>query len=97
VRDLFDEPAVSDAVDSAILRWSRAHDAWEAITWSIARDPDDGSVALSEDGRTRLMVSEGARSIDWPTIAVVYRYDGIDVTFLDARFSDAKSPQSGRA
>ena len=97
MRGVFEEPSVSDALDAACQRWARAVDAWEAITWSVARDPEDETTPLSDDGLTRLLVSEGAASIGWPTIAIVFEYDRRNITILDAQFSNAKAQQSGRA
>lgn len=94
---IFEEPSVSDALDAACERWARAMDAWEAIKWSVAHDPEDETTSLSDDGHTRLLVSEGAASIGWPTIAIVFEYNRYNITILEAQFSNAKAPQPGRA
>ena len=91
-----DSPA-SDAVDAARERWPRTDDAWEAVKWSLARDPEDQTRPLNEAGNMRVFTSEGARSIGWPTIVVRFEFDARYVTIRDARFSDARAIQAGRA
>jgi hypothetical protein len=85
------------AYDHAITRWARADDAWQGITWTIARDPIGESIPLNESGTLRVLTSEGARSIDLPTLTVIYEYDDHYVTIKDARFTDAKASFASRA
>lgn len=92
-----DSPATA-AYEAATLKWSRADDAWQGVTWTLAHDPTTGdSTPLTESGDVRAYTSEGARSIGLPTLTVVYRFDRQYVTILEARFADAKAPFSGRA
>lgn len=92
-----DSPATA-AYEAAILKWDRADDAWQGVTWTLARDPQTGdSTPLTESGDLRAYTSEGARSIGLPTLTVVYRFDQQYITILDARFVDAKAQFAGRA
>lgn len=85
-----------EAYESACDVWLRADEAWEDIKWVLARDPDAGR-ALNEEGTLRAFTFEGAVSINMPTVVVLYECDGRYVTIRDARFSNAKARQAGRA
>lgn len=96
MRGLFEQPHVADAVDEARDRWPRGHDAWEAVTWVIARDPTVGA-ALTESGKTRAFTLDGAKSIGLPTVTVVYEVGETNIIVHDVRFEDAKYGQAGHA
>ncbi len=97
MRGIREDSAASGAYDDAVIRWARADDAWQGILWTIARDPLAESRPLNESGSLRVLTSEGARSIDLPTLTIVYEYDDQYVTIKTARFSDAKTSFSSRA
>lgn len=42
MRSIREEPDVQRAVDEACDRWERAQEAWDALTWVLARDPTIG-------------------------------------------------------
>ncbi len=96
VLDLREEPSVQQAIHDACARWSRAEDAWEAVTWAICTDPTIG-LALNEIGSTRLVESAGARSIELPSITVVYDVYPTVIAVLKVAFSEAPYGQVGRA
>jgi hypothetical protein len=96
VLEVVEERAVSEAIDDARERFQRADDAWQAITWAIARDPEFGS-PLTESGKTRLAVIQGAVSIDLPTLEIVYETQDTFLVVHRATFSKAKNPEAGRA
>ena len=54
-------------------------------------------MALNESGTLRVLVVEGARSIDMPTVTVVYEFNIQYVTIREARFEDAKAARAGHA
>jgi len=95
VRDVAEEPEVQRAVDDACDRWPRAGEAWDALTWVLARDAEIGT-SLNEDGNRRVITLEGARSIDLPTLNAVYRVELRRILVERVRFSDAKAHQAGR-
>lgn len=94
--EIVEEPRVTEALHEAEARWARARDQWEAVTWAVARDPEFGS-PLTESGRTRLAVIHGARSIDLPTIELVYEIAPPWIVAHSVSFSDATAMQAGRA
>jgi hypothetical protein len=96
VRDVFENPSVSAEVDRAKDRWTRAEDAWDAVVWTISRDPELGE-PLTESGSTRALTLDGAQSIDMPTVTVVYDVEESRVTITDAQFEDAAYGQAGTA
>lgn len=95
-RDVFEDEAVRVVVDEACERWARADDVWQAVTWAVARDPTVG-VQLSESGNARSLTLDGARSIDAPTVTIVYTFDEHSVTIHRARFENARAMNAGRA
>ena len=92
-----EQSGVRNAVDNAKERWPGAEDAWDATVWTIARDPTMGK-ALSEGGKVRQIVLEGARSIGLPTVNATYEIedDGI-ITIHEVTFSDATAARAGHA
>lgn len=96
-RDIREDSPVAEALDDAMDRWPRTLDAWEALTWNLAHDPEDQSVPLTECGTIRALVVQGARSNGWPTITVVYTYNDDYVTIRAARFTEPRAMASGRA
>ena len=93
---VIEDSLVSRAVDNAKLRWSRADDAWDTVVWVLARDPTLG-IPITESGNSRSFSVEGARSIDLPTVTVVYEMTPLAVEVRDAKFEDAKSTRAGKA
>lgn len=89
-------PDVQIAVDDAKERWARADEAWEAVTWTLARDPTFGE-PLNESGHTRAFTFVGAWAYEMPTIVVVYDFDKQYVTIRSVRFQDAQPGQVGWA
>lgn len=96
MRGVREQPIVSAAVDVAELRWPRAEEAWQAVLWAVARDPQCGPT-LNSTGTLRGFVFEGAKSIGMPTIEVIYRVEVDHVLIENAEFSDSKHAQAGRA
>jgi hypothetical protein len=96
VRGVREETRVSEGLARACEKWPRAEQAWEAITWALARDPEVGR-PLSESGDLRNVVWRGARSIGMPDIGVTYRISAENIEILDAEFADAEAGQAGSA
>jgi hypothetical protein len=87
VRTVVEEPRVSVAIDDAKQRWRRAQDAWETITWTLVHDPEVGK-PMTESGLTRSFTIDGARSIDLPTVTVLYTISRFELTIHDVRFEN---------
>jgi plasmid stabilization system protein ParE len=96
VRNVIEEERVRRAVDDALTRWPRAEDAWEAVTWVVARDPRAGT-AETESGNTRSFTFEGARSIGMPSVTIIYEITEWAIIIHDALFTDSKHGQAGKA
>ena len=82
---------------AAYRRWARANEAWEAVTWAIARDPYGAGPPLTESGKTRQLVFEGARSIGMPSIRIVYVVEPTCVIIHEASFEEASHMYAGHA
>lgn len=96
MRTVREDISVSFALQEAEVRFSRAEFAWEAVTFALARDPLEG-VAVTESGKTRSFTLEGAKSIDMPTVTVLYVVDDEYVDIKEAMFKEATSARAGRA
>jgi len=96
LRDVRLENRVSKAVDEAILKWSSAERAWEAVEYTLCRDPARG-YPLDESGRTRAFVFHGARSIAMPDVIVIYSITDELVWIRDAQFKESRFPYHGTA
>jgi hypothetical protein len=70
-------------------------DAWEAATWIIAHDPKAGK-PLTESGKSRAYSFEGARSIDMPSVTLLYEIATDYVVIHDALFAESIHGQTGR-
>jgi hypothetical protein len=97
VHTVVEQPLVSRAIDDAKERWPRAHDAWDTISWILARDPQGSGIPLTESGAARSFTLDGARSIGLPTVTVLYEIRFFEIIVHDALFEDAKFAQAGRA
>lgn len=84
------------AVDEAESKWPRANDAWDAITWTVVREPHLGE-AITESGNVRQFTFDGAQSIGMPTVTVVYEMTHTEIIVHAARFEDSKFRISGTA
>ncbi|GLS36373.1 hypothetical protein GCM10010869_19620 [Mesorhizobium tianshanense] len=91
-----EEDRVRLARDLAETKWSRANDAWESITWTILHDETCG-FPMNETGTVRGYVWDGARSIDLPSIEVIYEIQLDLIIIHEADFRDAPYRQAGRA
>jgi hypothetical protein len=92
---LVEDPPAQQALDEALEKWTGAGVAWEAATWVVLRDPGIG-VPLFEGGNIRSFTYEGARSIDQPTITLIYEKVGHETIIRAAKFSEAKYGNAGR-
>lgn len=96
MKSIREEKRVTIARDAAEVRWERAMDSWEAITWVILHDETCGS-ALSESGNVRGYIFDGARSVNMPSLAVIYEITDEYIIVRDAEFYEAPYGQAGRA
>ena len=97
MRDVREEPAVEKAVNEAYRRWPRTDEAWQAVTWALARDPYSAGPALSESGLVRAIVFEGARSVGMPTVRAVYVIQPALIIVQAVAFEESAHLYAGRA
>ena len=64
---------VLGALDSACEQWNGTQVAWEAIEWTLARDPEAGKL-ITNKANVREFIYDGARSINHPDIYVVSEF-----------------------
>lgn len=92
-----EQPCAQQALDAAaVLQWARAADAWDALTWVIARDPQAGE-PLMESGSVRAYEMVGARSIQLPTLVIIYQITAWGIVIHEAQFREADAAYAGRA
>ena len=96
MRSLIEEASVREAVDEALDKWPRANDAWMAVQWAIARDPEIGD-PVTESGNIRSFAQDGARSIGLPTVRVMYELQEPYVIIREVLFEDSKYGLTGHA
>ena len=97
MRDVREEPGVQSRVDEAYRRWARATEAWDAVVWSIARDPFGAGPSLTESGTVRIMVFDGARSIGMPSVKAVYVIEPAAIIVREVVFTEAAHLYAGNA
>jgi hypothetical protein len=95
-RDVILDEAARLALDSATITWGDTERAWQAIEWTLARDPQVG-VPLNDTGSVRAFVYQGAKSIGQPDIEVIYEIQAHSVVIRNAVFSNARASHAGRA
>lgn len=97
MREVREERNVEKEVNAAYLRWPRTDEAWDAVTWALARDPYSAGPAISESGLVRTFVFEGARAYGMPTVRAVYVVEPAVVVIRAVVFEDSAHMYAGRA
>jgi hypothetical protein len=87
---------VLGALDSACEQWNGTEVAWEAIEWTLARDPEVGKL-ITNKANVRELIYDGARSINHPDIYVVYEVMSHQIIVKFAVFIEAQAAYAGRA
>jgi hypothetical protein len=96
VKTLRHQPDVDLALREALEQWSRADEVWDAITWTIARDNSVGK-PLSEAGNVRTYTIQGAISVGWPTLTIIYRVESERIVIEAAKFERPRHVQAGNS
>jgi hypothetical protein len=81
------DTVVDAELEDAKRRWARVDDAWDAIEWTLARDPSIGD-PLTEGGLARSFVYAGSYAHEMPTIQIIYVTDEHYVTIKSVRFTE---------
>jgi hypothetical protein len=90
------ENRVRQAVDDAIQKWIRTEIAWNAVEWTLIHEPNCG-VPVHESGMFRAFAFDGAKSVGWPDIRVIYEVTKELIIIHDATFEDPKTHKAGHA
>jgi hypothetical protein len=90
------EDRARQAVDEAIQKWHGTEIAWNAIEWTLIHEPSCGAI-IFESGRLRAFAFDGAKSVGWPDIRVIYEVTKEFVIIHDATFKDPKTNKAGSA
>ena len=69
---VFEEQAVSDAVDAAVAEYPFAEDVFDAAIWLLARNPDAGDVIDGTNPVQNLICIPSNRLAKSPTLLVRY-------------------------
>lgn len=84
-RELIEDECVRVAVNEAEGRWPIARDSWEAATFVIAYDPEEG-LPITESGKTRSLTYQGSKSNGMPSLTVIYEDQSPFVIIRDVKF-----------
>jgi len=79
MRTVFEAASVSDKLDAERAIYPRIDDAWEALTWWLARNPDTGVLI---DDIHWLYKQRGNHELKIPALVVLYTFDHREVEIL---------------
>jgi len=81
-------------LDAARESYHRAGDAWDALEWFLARDPDKG-VSRTVGGTTFTLYASASDSIArTPQIVALYSWTDEQIDVFDLRFRAYEPPQA---
>lgn len=92
---IYDEPARKAANEAEDI-WGRTDDAVIALEWALMHDPKAGDV-ITESGETRVIVYQGAKSAQMPTITAIYSFSTETLFLHDLKFDEPKAIRHGTA
>jgi len=82
MRDIREEPAVSQALDTARELYERIDDIYESLQWRLSRAPEDG-IELRSEGDAPIYLFITRRDVPTqPSLTVLYEYDNQCVSLL---------------
>ena len=90
LRNIIESYEAQQANDDANARWLGAKQAWEAVLQVLMYDPTFGT-NINEAGTLRTFTFQGAKSLDMPTVQVLYQDNNPYVEVLDLKYSEAQS------
>jgi hypothetical protein len=85
LRQIIEDTDVSDAIDKARRVSPRVREAWDGLTWLLARNAEIGyQLGLGENVRLHKQLGYPRSNI--PTITVLYEYDEHSVEIRSVKF-----------
>lgn len=84
-REIVESDSAKESRDNAALEYARTEDAWLAISWLVARNPEVGT-PIAGDNTFRFHKQQGYSSTGQPVVSLFYTYDDTQVTIVSARF-----------
>jgi hypothetical protein len=84
LRTIIEEPIVSETIDQQTMIYPRLQDAFDGVTWYLARDPEAGELL---DDLHWLYRNQADHKKNIPMMLVIYTFDDSKVTlrFLTLR------------
>jgi len=82
IRTVIENVSVSLAVDVGQSRYPRLEDAYDALKWDLAHEPEIGEIT---DDVNWLYVQAGDMQVNIPELVVVYTFDHREVVLKHIR------------
>jgi len=79
MRTVIEDPSVSAKVYAEVGIYARLEDAFDALKWRLARNPEEGELI---DDYYWLYRQKGNRDLKIPSLVVLYTFDPHYVTIL---------------
>ena len=92
-RTVIEEHEPQGLRDQFTRKFPRTEDAWNGLTWLLARNPEQGTVIGLGDG-IRVFKQEEVPLAAVPGITVLYKFDTENVRILEARFESIHETQA---
>lgn len=89
LRQVVEEAEVSSTIDEGREKYPRLDEAWQGLTWLLARSADEMG-RLSRDGKFRLYVQPGDAAFNVPEIWIIFKADAAEITVLAVHLSEAE-------
>ncbi len=78
--NLIEEPGITAALTSAADKFPRTWDAWQALTWVLARNPTIGFLLNDVPPPPRYLYKQAAMTAGVQTMTVVYSFNNSAIT-----------------
>ena len=85
IRQITESDAVQKIRDKAYTGYTRSEDAWDGITWLVARKPEVGTLILGKP-ELRFHKQLGYVHTKLPAISILYTYDNVQVNIIAVKF-----------
>ena len=76
---VIEDPTVTEKIDAESAKYPRLEEAFEALKWWLARNPDSGEIL---DDYHWLYKQSGDRQINIPALIAIYTFDSTSVQII---------------